>query len=245
MPPVETCGPGITPARAGKTRSPAPGRGSAADHPRSRGENPPVPRGSTTHGGSPPLARGKPAGNPRRIQGHRITPARAGKTLLPTNRTTPGRDHPRSRGENPMASFRLDQATGSPPLARGKLLRALGRVLGDRITPARAGKTRPPGSSECSGTDHPRSRGENTDLETSRAGDRGSPPLARGKRHEVDLAAQPLGITPARAGKTPGSRGVPSMSGDHPRSRGENCNSRRTSGEQSGSPPLARGKRSC
>ena len=49
---------------------------------------------------------------------------------------------------------------------------------------------------------HPRSRGENTDEQSARAGDAGSSPLTRGK-HGAKTSPQPgPGLIPAHAGKT-------------------------------------------
>ncbi len=70
----------ITPARAGSTGSPSPGRAPWTDHPRSRGEH----RFSITRAcsldGSPPLARGARLATQLGRIGDRITPARAGST---------------------------------------------------------------------------------------------------------------------------------------------------------------------
>ena len=73
--------------------------------------------------GSPPHARGKEKEEIMAYTYTRITPARAGKSdeinLLWDNRE----DHPRTRGEKSLTTqfFRAHQ--GSPPHARGKVLR--------------------------------------------------------------------------------------------------------------------------
>ena len=69
---------------------------------------------------------------------------------------------------------------------------------------------------------HPRSRGENTDEQSARAGDAGSSPLTRGKRSSAAPNA-----TPPTA---------------HPRSRGENPADAANKPEGAGSSPLTRGK---
>ena len=137
-------------------------------------------------------------------------------------------DHPRSRGENLVdpTDARLDG--GSSPLTRGKP--AADSVPSTRvgIIPAHAGKTcwaflkfQPP-------EDHPRSRGENLGLLVLEIAAVGSSPLTRGKRLGFlsgDLAA---GIIPAHAGKTVIVSLAVWVSGDHPRSRGENGQGART-----------------
>ena len=72
--------PGITPARAGKTRTDCRRNRRVEDHPRACGENAAGLATMDAVQGSPPRVRGKlhaPAG---RKGGSRITPARAGKT---------------------------------------------------------------------------------------------------------------------------------------------------------------------
>ena len=90
----------ITPAYAGKTLTRLHCRCQDRDHPRVCGEN--RLRNGAENGarGSPPRMRGKlhsPYISPPRL---RITPADAGKTLLPTGRRNAGQDHPRGCGEN-------------------------------------------------------------------------------------------------------------------------------------------------
>ena len=70
-----------------------------------------------------------------------IIPARAGETLMVAVSPSPETAHPRSRGENRALRERLSCLGGSSPLARGKLVRPLLGGVGDRLIPARAGKT--------------------------------------------------------------------------------------------------------
>ena len=70
-------------------------------------------------------------------------------------------DHPRLRGENFVLVSAVGQIGGSPPLARGKLIRANASTQHIRITPACAGKTPQLIRSERFNRDHPRLRGEN------------------------------------------------------------------------------------
>ena len=233
---------GITPARAGKTRSAAPGTATARDHPRSRGENTANVLRAIGDSGSPPLARGK---QPRRVPlGDRsgITPARAGKTHGRPTRTRRRADHPRSRGENFAVPWPRRPRTGSPPLARGKRDRRRRDHQAVGITPARAGKTATCSARSTSPGDHPRSRGENLATAVLRRSAAGSPPLARGKQDDASVRRSGPGITPARAGKTRACGRAGAVAPDHPRSRGENFVADSYLGRMSGSPPLARGK---
>ena len=143
---------------------------------------------------SPRAAKGKIRGSPPRVRGkHRgiekaricagITPACAGKTLLPRLPSQFSRDHPRVCGENRYSSDRVTLFRGSPPRVRGKLRAHNSRAHAVRITPACAGKTYL--------WKHPS------------ALHRGSPPRVRGKLITAAAAASSLGITPACAGKTP------------------------------------------
>ena len=90
---------------------------------------------------------------------------------------------------------------------------------------------------------HPRSRGENDRVGAAAGAGVGSSPLARGKQSPRYARGRRIGLIPARAGKTSGSRATAVRRAAHPRSRGENfpaCLRRKSS---CGSSPLARGKR--
>ena len=90
-----------------------------------------------------------------------------------------------------------------------------------RFTPARAGNTL-------------RRHGRYADIP-------GSPPLARGTRHQERHGLLAFRFTPARAGNTPAiSLSMPRVA-VHPRSRGEHQEARHFPAPVAGSPPLARG----
>ena len=90
----------ITPACAGKTPTGKLKPTVLTDHPRVCGENStPGPLMSVSHG-SPPRVRGKPHLPDESTAHWRITPACAGKTLLPPPGTRRMSDHPRVCGEN-------------------------------------------------------------------------------------------------------------------------------------------------
>ena len=113
---------GITPAHAGKSRSPWQLPAAAQDHPRTCGEKKLMNHSDPAITGSPPHMRGKgsQAGISRATD--RITPAHAGKSLYNCVVDFIHQDHPRTCGEkgyNVICGFR---GIGSPPHMRGKAL---------------------------------------------------------------------------------------------------------------------------
>ena len=70
-----------------------------------------------------------------------IIPARAGFTAADYDGVTFDEDHPRSRGVYALRKAALKSEAGSSPLARGLRSSEAGRLLGQRIIPARAGFT--------------------------------------------------------------------------------------------------------
>ena len=131
----------ITPACAGKTlhmgNPPAVDR----DHPRMRGEDISIRQFLGVVLGSPPHARGRRRLNLSKPLIYRITPACAGKTAYRSWQEGNSQDHPRMRGEDTPAKKPRRKKPGSPPHARGRLLRKAKAVINTRITPACAGKT--------------------------------------------------------------------------------------------------------
>ena len=105
-------------------------------------------------------------------------------------------------GEKPFLFYGGSSDSGSPPRGRGKAHGCGLLLVGDRITPAWAGKrlTRP----AMTGTpwDHPRVGGEKGSYRWVIKSVKGSPPHKRGK---VDVLFGGLvdgRITPAQAGKS-------------------------------------------
>ena len=90
----------------------------------------------------------------------RITPAYAGKRDLLIAHPPCTQDHPRLRGEKEKILKAIVGIAGSPPLTRGKGSRKAEFPIGDRITPAYAGKSFPLDSYLLYIRDHPRLRGE-------------------------------------------------------------------------------------
>ena len=111
--------PGIIPARAGFTAGRRKCRGTATDHPRSRGVYRDLFRRDHDPGGSSPLARGLPGEGHGHAVPIRIIPARAGFTRQRTEGAKTPADHPRSRGVYPEGMTSAGMDAGSSPLARG------------------------------------------------------------------------------------------------------------------------------
>ena len=213
---------GLIPAHAGKTSAPDAGAVSGEAHPRSRGENA---RGGSLwfiNEGSSPLTRGKLIDASAIRADGRLIPAHAGKTSRPRATTANPAAHPRSRGENGLATLARSLSCGSSPLTRGKLLARAHDVDHGRLIPAHAGKTPPISKTRPARPAHPRSRGENDRRRNAETRARGSSPLTRGKR-------APHGPLPYRELA-------------HPRSRGENMSAVGSARTPSGSSPLTRGK---
>ena len=238
-----SCSSGLIPAHAGKTGERSERGREIRAHPRSRGENGASPYSMSSPQGSSPLTRGKPACTIRRGQCIGLIPAHAGKTVRPWLYRRRDRAHPRSRGENRVASRSDSFCAGSSPLTRGKLLRIICPVLGQGLIPAHAGKTCDARASAILPRAHPRSRGENAQLFVPYVNDGGSSPLTRGKRAAQRSRPASTGLIPAHAGKTRNGFGRAVVTGAHPRSRGENTSSKPRLSKASGSSPLTRGKR--
>ena len=132
----------LIPAHAGKTPHPATKGPPSTAHPRSRGENVSMaPLGA--HGwGSSPLTRGKLHQWWNEMLPSRLIPAHAGKTQTWGSGPASCPAHPRSRGENNASMKRVRSRRGSSPLTRGKPTGIRPHLIGRRLIPAHAGKTR-------------------------------------------------------------------------------------------------------
>ena len=214
--------PGITPAYAGKSRGQSRNCTNTEDHPRVCGEKAKAFYMKPLEEGSPPRMRGKVPAGLCQIIGFGITPAYAGKSC--TELTVKGevKDHPRVCGEKPSGVMAALACAG--------------------ITPAYAGKsTNSELSSPCT-RDHPRVCGEKHTKGQTRPRVAGSPPRMRGKVLYGQNIPSSLRITPAYAGKSPGSVCVASRKQDHPRVCGEKLPWQLRITEATGSPPRMRGK---
>ena len=151
------------------------------------------------------------------------------------------RDHPRIRGEHPIAAKPDNLVMGSSPHTRGAHRRRPARSAATRIIPAYAGSTVRRRQPPRSPWDHPRIRGEHPGLGRRPSWRGGSSPHTRG----APLGDRHLrcvhGIIPAYAGSTRRSAAPRNRSPDHPRIRGEHPVVRIAEGALVGSSPHTRG----
>ena len=193
--------------------------------------------------GSSPLTRGKRQAHLPGARASGLIPAHAGKTTRAACRPPGIRAHPRSRGENRALTRLFVKDGGSSPLTRGKRV-SCSEYCGELgLIPAHAGKTRPPLMHAPTIQAHPRSRGENCGITSTRGRPRGSSPLTRGKRSGVSRSRLMRGLIPAHAGKTAPANMPLLANWAHPRSRGENFPIEERAPPMCGSSPLTRGKR--
>ena len=170
----------------------------------------------------------------------RITPARAGKTLVISLLPKPVEDHPRSCGKDGAGIWQIVKTLGSPPLVRERrhLRRQIYQPTG--ITPARAGKTKRPCIPGPPAGDHPRSCGKDYRITWENGKITGSPPLVRERLVEPKGDGMYVRITPARAGKTERNMFDFDLQRDHPRSCGKDLPDDARISTIGGSPPLVR-----
>ena len=155
--------------------------------------------------GSPPRMRGNAIRERNARQRQRITPAHAGKSPGELRNRRGVGDHPRACGEKSLP-FALDgHFIGSPPRMRGKEKRVRREVERGGITPAHAGKSCQDPRTSDPPRDHPHACGEKRFAMQFKHCHEGSPPRMRGKVKTAIDAAIGSGITPAHAGKRPGS----------------------------------------
>ena len=152
------------------------------------------------------------------------------------------RAHPRAGGENSARAAAIGPLLGSSPRGRGK---PRGRGCGAGVCgliPARAGKTFARSIRSTSGRAHPRAGGENPLRTELRVKYTGSSPRGRGKPAAANDASAPVGLIPARAGKTRTPHAPSPRHRAHPRAGGENVWVRVALGDAVGSSPRGRGK---
>ena len=131
---------GITPAHAGKRRTPKQCVFNSRDHPRMCGEKRYLVWWWVPSSGSPPRMRGKVRAIVDAALEGGITPAYAGKRACCWGHPAAWGDHPRTCGEKSMYDYGNNTAQGSPPRMRGKDVASVIRNCTARITPACAGK---------------------------------------------------------------------------------------------------------
>ena len=135
--------PRITPAYAGKSASDISAASFKRDHPRLCGEKLSDTMSSLFTLGSPPPMRGKAFLVCQCDYSTGITPAYAGKSLIPVFFGGRFEDHPRLCGEKHSTLVIRSRRLGSPPPMRGKDEFDMDEVDDARITPAYAGKSSP------------------------------------------------------------------------------------------------------
>ena len=172
------------------------------DHPRIRGEYRYIASLQTTVAGSPPHTRGIRKLKDKNLKQIRITPAYAGNTLIWLILYKVFKDHPRIRGEYSSNHFLYHLNEGSPPHTRGILNFVVSMFIRIGITPAYAGNTMPCKSVFRPCKDHPRIRGEYSNLQNPTNCNLGSPPHTRGIQRDRKFEVGDTGITPAYAGNT-------------------------------------------
>ena len=172
--------------------------------------------------GSSPHVRGKPLLLTSALAPRRLIPARAGKTCAEGRAGPPSRAHPRACGENTGTSGGPSSPYGSSPRVRGKPRQHCLAVRIRGLIPARAGKTVAGAVGEVGVGAHPRACGENHAPDGSGFVRHGSSPRVRGKQAGGLLCLGPLGLIPARAGKTRPHHHTKVAWPPHPRACGEN-----------------------
>ena len=154
----------ITPAHAGKSNVNRFSTEKLKDHPRTRGEKLFFANCQRLSVGSPPHTRGKAEKQQARSNIGGITPAHAGKSILPDQKSRLHGDHPRTRGEKNHLRTAETDIGGSPPHTRGKAAGAAVGAAASGITPAHAGKSKRGRNRSRTGQDHPRTRGEKASM---------------------------------------------------------------------------------
>ena len=194
---------GITPACAGKRSARSAACLAGKDHPRVCGEKLHSLSPQLCVHGSPPRVGGKVDAATLTLTARGITPACAGKRLLPCCFWRLHRDHPRVCGEKVRGYIKIWNEWGSPPRVRGKDAIQRHPSCGFGITPACAGKRRTDSKTTLSHEDHPRVCGEKTPFSENSFTKSGSPPRVRGKACAICTFPLSQRITPACAGKRP------------------------------------------
>ncbi len=147
------------------------------------------------------------------------------------------------RGDNLLLRLKVVDHSGSPPHARGQLVRRHESTHGSRFTPACAGTTPSHHLAELLATVHPRMRGDNFTSSIGSSQPSGSPPHARGQLNQQEEQELLLRFTPACAGTTGCSASACACQTVHPRMRGDNWARNVGNAVLDGSPPHARGQR--
>ena len=133
-----------------------------------------------------------------------------------------GPAHPRAGGENWVLIEAFAISVGSSPRGRGKQTVRILSISGDRLIPARAGKTSGTVCGWRGPSAHPRAGGENHGVQSRIVNQTGSSPRGRGKPANPIFLVIAARLIPARAGKTRNRVCCPEFEWAHPRAGGEN-----------------------
>ena len=191
----------IIPAYAGSTRPRKRRTPRRGDHPRIRGEHGRQLRYDLNNGGSSPHTRGARVIEDKLTSPSGIIPAYAGSTSRRGARGYRSPDHPRIRGEHPIAAKPDNLVMGSSPHTRGARYACNRYVDMAGIIPAYAGSTL------------------STTLKESVV--QGSSPHTRGALNAGAAHRVAQWIIPAYAGSTTSLLTEVVLAADHPRIRGE------------------------
>ena len=152
-------------------------------------------------------------------------------------------DHPRMRGEDLAFRKCTGWRGGSPPHARGRRKCIHHECPSWRITPACAGKTQQSWEQSHSEPDHPRMRGEDFHTAFFEGAERGITPACAGKTVGFSFSIRlRIGSPPHARGRRHELTEDEKFYMDHPRMRGEDLHLSLLYQRSLGSPPHARGR---
>ena len=123
--------------------------------------------------------------------------------------------------QNTKKSCSKDHPRGSPPLTRGIRETEAESIAFLGVTPAYAGNIYQFVGFACHIRDHPRLRGEHSNVKRYPVRRMGSPPLTRGTWLRALMVFSTIRITPAYAGNISTDSNLLQLPEDHPRLRGE------------------------
>ena len=236
-------GGGKTPACAGRTTRQCRSVGRTWEDPRVCGEDCTDVSCSARSAGRPPRVRGgRPCTSSPRPP-HRKTPACAGRTTLRSARSRSNWEDPRVCGEDEIRLRPSSARMGRPPRVRGGLTADGAAFMGDRKTPACAGRTTSFGQLLDARQEDPRVCGEDSSPRVLVCAHVGRPPRVRGGRHVAQHRRPRHGKTPACAGRTAPVSASQRANSEDPRVCGEDRRTDSYESAASGRPPRVRGGR--
>jgi len=188
------------PAPAGNAWLSARRRAAHAVHPRACGERLFRRDLNGRHNGSSPRLRGTRQLDIGSLERGRFIPAPAGNARASAIAADTCAVHPRACGERPSAAPICMMIGGSSPRLRGTQELPIKALKGMRFIPAPAGNARPPRSSACRTSVHPRACGERPPAAADSASASGSSPRLRGTLLGIQAHTSKSRFIPAPAG---------------------------------------------